>query len=202
MSTWSIDIGKWVERTKADMDTVVRKIALELTTRIVLRSPVGNPELWAANAQAMADRQNHNVRMDVAFDFLQQRTGTKTRPRALQRRGQRALAKLYPLKSGKGYVGGRFRGAWEVTVGMPSTTEPGRIDPSGGETIGAAHVALANYQVGPSIFITNSVPYAGALEYGHSKQAPQGVVRLTVAEFQSVVDAAARDVQSNNHTGE
>ncbi len=40
MSTFSIDIAKWVEKTKARMDLVVRKISLDLFTRIILRSPV------------------------------------------------------------------------------------------------------------------------------------------------------------------
>ena len=32
------------------------------------------------------------------------------------------------------------------------------------------------------------------LEYGHSDQAPQGMVRLTIAEFKGIVDDAARAV--------
>jgi hypothetical protein len=34
------------------------------------------------------------------------------------------------------------------------------------------------------------MPYALRLEYGWSKQAPAGMVRVTVAEFQAVVNAA------------
>jgi len=34
------------------------------------------------------------------------------------------------------------------------------------------------------------VPYARALEEGHSRQAPQGVVGLTVIQYQRIVDDA------------
>jgi hypothetical protein len=40
-------------------------------------------------------------------------------------------------------------------------------------------------------FVSNSAPYATALERGHSKQAPQGFVGLTGLEWQSIVAAAA-----------
>ena len=37
----------------------------------------------------------------------------------------------------------------------------------------------------PTIYITNTVPYILALEYGSSPQArvPEGMVRVTIAEF-------------------
>ena len=33
------------------------------------------------------------------------------------------------------------------------------------------------------VFLQNNVPYIGALEYGHSTQAPQGMVRVTIEEL-------------------
>lgn len=35
------------------------------------------------------------------------------------------------------------------------------------------------------VYITNSVPYIKALEHGHSKQAPKGMIGLTVNELKS-----------------
>jgi hypothetical protein len=37
-----------------------------------------------------------------------------------------------------------------------------------------------------SYYLTNSLPYIRRLEYGYSKQAPQGMVRLTVADYAGV----------------
>ena len=40
---------------------------------------------------------------------------------------------------------------------------------------------------GDVIYLTNNLPYAVPLEEGYSKQAPAGMVALTVQDFQSVV---------------
>lgn len=39
---------------------------------------------------------------------------------------------------------------------------------------------------GSTFYFTNSVPYARKLEYGSSQQAPNGMVRLTALEFESI----------------
>jgi hypothetical protein len=39
--------------------------------------------------------------------------------------------------------------------------------------------------------LSNNLPYAWALEHGHSKQRPNGFVGLTVLEFAAIVDKAA-----------
>ncbi|WP_429820275.1 hypothetical protein [Ensifer sp. B1-9] len=50
---------------------------------------------------------------------------------------------------------------------------------------GAAIIAAADpFQ---AIFITNNLPYATALEAGHSKQAPIGMVAVTFAELESML---------------
>jgi hypothetical protein len=45
-SSFALDVSKWVEKAKGRSDVVVRKVALELHTQIVMKSPVGNPSLW------------------------------------------------------------------------------------------------------------------------------------------------------------
>lgn len=45
-------------------------------------------------------------------------------------------------------------------------------------------------------YITNSLPYGPALERGHSKQAPQGMVALTGLEFDSIVADAVLKVRT------
>jgi hypothetical protein len=45
-SSFSLDVSKWVEKAKGRADDVVRRVALELHTQIVMKSPVGNPSLW------------------------------------------------------------------------------------------------------------------------------------------------------------
>lgn len=38
--SFSVDLSKWIEKTKIDMNVVIRKIALDLFSRIVLKTPV------------------------------------------------------------------------------------------------------------------------------------------------------------------
>lgn len=94
-----------------------------------------------------------------------------------------------------GYVGGRFRGNWQVTFGAQASAEVARIDPNGSATKAAGSAVLAAYRSGiNSIWLTNTVPYAQRLEYGHSSQAPQGMARITSAEFQQFVNKAAQEL--------
>lgn len=94
----------------------------------------------------------------------------------------------------KGYVGGQFRGAWQLTVGSEGSgitgkTSPGKV----GSRSAAANAAreaeqtLATLQPYFPVFITNGLPYAQRLENGWSKQAPLGMVALTVQELNFVV---------------
>ena len=45
-------------------------------------------------------------------------------------------------------------------------------------------------KAGDVFYITNNLPYAMAIEMGHSQQAPQGMVRTTAEEFADAVKTA------------
>ena len=48
-------------------------------------------------------------------------------------------------------------------------------------------------KLGDTFTLTNAQPYARVIEYeGHSPQAPAGMVRVSTAEWQQIVDEAAR----------
>lgn len=171
-------IETWVEKTQLRADQVVRAIALEVLTRVVMRSPVGNPELWAANQVAIEGRKAALAEAQV--------TG--------RRISRKRLEKEHPLSSGVGYVGGRFRGNWQVTLNDPAADPIATIDPSGQMTLALGSDALKAVQVGITIYLVNCLPYAERLENGWSKQAPAGMVRVTVADFDGIVtDAAGAD---------
>jgi hypothetical protein len=44
-------------------------------------------------------------------------------------------------------------------------------------------------EIGTTQWVYNDVPYIVALEYGHSRQAPNGMARITAAESQGRMDA-------------
>lgn len=74
---------------------------------------------------------------------------------------------------------GRFRGNNIVSVGAPVYTSTDNVDKSGVETIRLGLSAMSGLEPYTQVFIQNNLPYAGALEDGHSKQAPGGVYAVS-----------------------
>lgn len=92
-----------------------------------------------------------------------------------------------------GYVGGRFRGNWQYTFNAIPKGQLNIIDPSGSISIGRISKGLGGQtNVAGIHYVSNNLPYAQRLEEGWSyRQAPQGMVMLTVVEFQSLFKRAA-----------
>jgi hypothetical protein len=87
---------------------------------------------------------------------------------------------------------GRARGNWLVGVGDPVRGyDPEGFDPAGTDTIQTGQAILNAAAPGEVLYITNSVPYIVPLEHGHSKQAPAGMVGITLAELQPVAAEVA-----------
>lgn len=94
----------------------------------------------------------------------------------------------------KGYVGGRFRGSWNLGVdSLPANIET--IDPSGEGAQGRIIAAIPEQASGKVYYLINATPYGRRIEDGWSRQAPQGLVGLTAIEFQQKVDEAVAQVQ-------
>lgn len=131
IGSFEIDIARFVAKAKGNIDLVIRKIALDMFTRVILKSPVDT---------------------------------------------------------------GRFRGNWQVAIeSIPSGTLA-LDDKTGTATISKVTAVTLGLRAGQTITLVNNLAYARALEYGHSKQAPAGMVRLTLTEFGAVVTKAANEV--------
>jgi hypothetical protein len=127
-SLFTAQIAAFVEKAKGNVDLVVRKVALDMFSRVIQKSPVDT---------------------------------------------------------------GRFKGNWQVAIGSIPAGTLQLDDKSGTAAMAKVTAAALQLEAGQVIYLVNNLPYAQALEYGHSKQAPNGMVRLTVQEFNSVVDRAA-----------
>jgi hypothetical protein len=85
-----------------------------------------------------------------------------------------------------------------------STSEMPQIDPAmqnkEGRTFpydpGVINLIIAGAQLGEHIFIGWTAAYANALEYGHSKQAPQGFVRVAAAQWDSIVSEVIAEAKA------
>lgn len=80
---------------------------------------------------------------------------------------------------------GLLQSSWFIGVGTEPADKP--IKPDGGEAArNRAFQTLAAWKYGDTIWITNNQVYAVSIEFGHSKQAPAGMARLTVARYQAM----------------
>lgn len=128
-SIFTLQIAKFVEKAKGNADLVLRKVAIEIFSRVIQKSPVDT---------------------------------------------------------------GRFKSNWLVAIGSIPDGTTVAIDVTAAVT--RVEAATLGAKAGDVIYLVNNLPYSRALEYGHSKQAPAGMVRLTVAEYGAIVDKAANEV--------
>ena len=109
---------------------------------------------------------------------------------------QEALVKASPVDTG------RFRGNWQITANKPPLYALNNYDRDGADTIAEGKRALYAIMRGGgavrSIYFSNMLIYANALEYGHSKQAPAGVVGIVAARLRSFMAQAIRESRAKN----
>jgi len=98
---------------------------------------------------------------------------------------------------------GRFRASNRISINsVDSSVEPEDFSsdiqegaPATGAEVGKADAAIGSAKIGDRIYITNNLPYAQALEDGHSqRQAPRGVYSLTFQELKSSFRKEVRKV--------
>jgi hypothetical protein len=82
---------------------------------------------------------------------------------------------------------GRFRANWNVSFGAPDYTTT--LSTAEGRGLSEADKAL-RLPVGGVVYLSNGLPYARRLEHGWSRQAPTGMVRLSVVKFGEFVRQA------------
>lgn len=144
-----LDINRFIEKAGTEIpDRIVRKVVIDMGTRVVYRTPVGDPKLWAPT--------------------------TPVPP---------------------GYVGGTLRAGWHYSHGATLSRQPVGPDDDGAATIAAIMAAIPANPAGKVHFLQNNVPYGEVIEFqGHSRQAPAGMVRVTVLEFEQIVGGAVLQV--------
>lgn len=206
---FAAQIREFAEQSKASIDSALREIVIELGSSVIRMSPVGNPEIWAENVAHR--RQNTRAADDYDFKVALRNTiinlddGNFTKSGKLRRgvKYAKPLTKaervqnfhVNGLVAGKDYIGGRFRGNWMFSIGAPDNATSDETDPSGRKSTARIVAGAIEFKAGDIAYITNSLSYAIPLEFGHSKQAPGGMVRITVARFQQIVLEAIRKNQ-------
>lgn len=98
-------------------------------------------------------------------------------------------------------LSGLFRNNWFAGLNSPdtkTTKAKSRLAfgvPGGARFTEFLHLST-QFNIGDTIYLTNSLPYARRLEYGHSQRmAPNGVVRLAAAQWPLTVARIARRIR-------
>ena len=127
MGGWSLDLNKYAEKCKKNLNDVKKEVAISLYSSIVKKTPVDT---------------------------------------------------------------GRARGNWHISVGQENYDTFDKVTKS---PLKSEYSKMENSGDKPT-YIQNNLPYIVALEYGHSKQAPNGMVGITVANMQKYIEKAIAEV--------
>lgn len=91
---------------------------------------------------------------------------------------------------------GRSRAAWNIAIDAADLSVP----PEGHHAT-PLPPAIGAVPVGVPVIVSNNLPYIGELEKGHSQQAPNGFVALTVQETLAAFDGIAAEVRAKADRG-
>lgn len=185
-------IQLFVDSSKQEMDEVVRRTGIKILAQLVEMSPIGQPEKWEVNQTAVAYNaavRDHNAALRVDPANL-----TKS---GRLKRGLRVNDSM-DIKKPEGYVGGRFKNNWYVGFDSQPTETNDTPDASGQGSNSRGLAVLEVFRVGQvsTIYFTNNLPYAQALENGHSNQAPGGMVGLTALDAAQYFREAMNEVRN------
>lgn len=93
---------------------------------------------------------------------------------------------------------GFAKGSWSVGINGNPKRFRERADKVGNFTVTRAIQAIAKVKPGDFIRLATNIPYMTRLEYGWSKQQPNGWVRAATAKFRRMVRSAVRDARAKN----
>ncbi|MDD0974826.1 hypothetical protein [Pseudomonas fontis] len=207
--SFALSLAEFAAQTSEAIDASVREIIIEIGSSIIRISPVGNPEIWAANvAHREANSRaadDYDFKVAVRNTLINLNESNFTKAGSLKRgvKYAKPLTKterdqnfsVNGLVAGRDYVGGRFRANWNFSIGSVDNSFRIHPDPTGTEATARLVAGAIEFKAGQTAFIVNNLPYAIPLEFGHSTQAPGGMVRVTVARFQQIVLEAIRNNQ-------
>ena len=151
----------FTDKTERNGDKVIRGTILSLFSKVVKRTPVGNPENWV-----YLDKSSGQY-----VDYIS--------------------ARGYP----EGYIGGSLRGNWQPSMNSPAQGVVSGVDKSGAATITKIAMIASTAKLGKDAYLVNNLPYAKKIEEGGSTQAPEGMVKVSVLEFDRIVKKQARAVK-------
>lgn len=96
---------------------------------------------------------------------------------------------------------GFARANWDASVGEAANrgTAGGDETPDPGAAAERAQLSILEWKPGAGVIrLSNAAAYILPLEFGHSRQAPQGMIRQAVAAAQQIVDEVAEHIVASH----
>lgn len=94
---------------------------------------------------------------------------------------------------------GRFKGAWIVGTNAIPKAGAGHLDKTTSGLGSMTQIVLngvSRFPVDQPFWLANNLPYSVRLEYGWSKQAPGGMVRLSLREVSIILKKAVAEARA------
>ena len=92
-------------------------------------------------------------------------------------------------------LSGHLKGNWQPSIGAPETDEVPRASKDGGYPKKLVLDILSKLKGDETFYFSNNAPYVLRIEYeGHSSvKAPDGMVRVSIAEVGQIINLAIRE---------
>lgn len=121
---------------------------------------------------------------------------TKTQKKMLKIKRRSAFDLFSSIVIGTPVDQGTLRGNWFATINTPSQSALDTVR-SPQVTLDAIETSVGQAFGKDAIYLTNNLPYGPRIEYaGWSGKAPNGMVRINVARWDSIVAANTRAVEN------
>ena len=127
--------------------------------------------------------------LDIQAFVAKAKKNPETVMRAVSLKLFSAIIKASPVDTG------RFRMNWQISGAEERNGLIPGVDKTGATAINRVSSYVMNKVVWREFTLTNNLPYAQRLEYGWSKQAPVGMVRVNIARFQQLLNEEAAKVK-------
>ena len=139
----------------------------------------------------MTSRETQDFASEIDAEWLEMQGGVRDAMIYIVTEGLARVTEKSPVsdpstwKNPRPHVGGFFRANWLLSIGNPTDDTTESLGAFAGRNSGSI-ASFAASQGFPMIYLQNNLPYALRLENGWSKQAPSGVLAMTVAELEQI----------------
>lgn len=84
---------------------------------------------------------------------------------------------------------GTARANWQISFNAPAVTVLDKQDKTGNNVINEITTVLLNakFDKNINVYLSNNLPYIEVLENGSSTQAPAGMIKSTIPEFNGII---------------